>query len=656
MGQEFFDDDISRGALDRDLPERLAKVEDLLSRLMEVVSAEKASRTAASQSAPSPAISSANVSSPASGTPPSSIGEGAIIFRPKSHTSSSNSVASSVDVCRRLHKALLSQRDADILFKTGRMSTYLRLLCNPYDEIFNDQAWLPDSGTAFLPDHDSHPILLARALLQLAVCIQQLDPSFDSSVLDTLEPLTQVMQKYVELAVTRVLSNESWLDSQEALECLMLQAVWLINAGQLRLALLHVRRVVTISQLLGIHRLDAKSLRKLDHRTQVACPVIWGRLLWLERYLSLLLSMPTATASDNPNLRSGVMTAVERMDMAHTSIFARVINRNQMENQHDFNVTLEIDHEIQHLANSFPARWWVAPAFHPAMDAAEMLSCIVRAQTQIIHFNLLNITHLPYILRDASDKRYDYNKMTCMAAAREVLGRYISFRSVVRVVFCCRPVDFCALTAALSLLLAHLDSHQNSIGDAVAGRRLEDRALIERALVALDELNRVNDDELSRQTARLARRLLLAESDAAAGGNLYAASDGVAELGVAGQSQRGFAVQIPSYRAVKVMHEAVEMSPGSRGDAPNAAGAALAGQMHAMSGVPGFISSVATTRPPLGPEEGDRMVQHPEGNHWHSAATGEMYPELFVDANVWPFQGVDAAFLDAVLQDERGFE
>jgi len=137
------------------------------------------------------------------------------------------------------------------------------------------------------------------------------------------------------------------------------------------------------------------------------------------------------------------------------------------------------------------------------------------------------------------------------------------------VVFCCRPVDFCALTAALSLLLAHLDSHQNSIGVIFTQQRIEDRGLVERALVTLDELNKMNNDELSRQTAQVVRKLLHAESDAAAGGNIYTASSSASESDAASHatpSRPSFTVKIPYYRAVSVAREASEPFQGNMND------------------------------------------------------------------------------------------
>lgn len=85
--------------------------------------------------------------------------------------------------------------------------------------------------------------------------------------------------------------------------------------------------------------------------------------------------------------------------------------------------------------------------------------------------------------------------MTCVNASREVLLRFIMFRGNNKNNFCCRTVDFFALMAAITLLLAHLDSHRFSqTSNLLAHQYLSDRAMIEQAQVNMDQISRVNGD------------------------------------------------------------------------------------------------------------------------------------------------------------------
>lgn len=83
-----------------------------------------------------------------------------------------------------------------------------------------------------------------------------------------------------------------------------------------------------------------------------------------------------------------------------------------------------------------------------------------RLFNQLYHYNLLSQLHLPYMLRVAPERRHEYSRMTCVNAAREVLSRFIMFRSFNKNDFCCWTVDFFALIAAIILLLAYLGSRR----------------------------------------------------------------------------------------------------------------------------------------------------------------------------------------------------
>ncbi|OCK73485.1 hypothetical protein K432DRAFT_473492, partial [Lepidopterella palustris CBS 459.81] len=92
------------------------------------------------------------------------------------------------------------------------------------------------------------------------------------------------------------------------------------------------------------------------------------------------------------------------------------------------------------------------------------------------------------------DRHEDYSTITCANASREILNRFIAYRNVNHVALYFQPVDFTALTAVLTLLLAHLDIHLSlSQGDStpvaknfLAHQRLSDRILLEQVLQKLD--------------------------------------------------------------------------------------------------------------------------------------------------------------------------
>lgn len=331
------------------------------------------------------------------------------------------------------------------------------------------------------------------------------------------------MQKYHSLASSMVTCHDELLDSLEGLECLIYEGVYLVNFGNLRRALVSLRRASTLAQFMGMHRKDTPNgLKQHDPGTRVSGDVTWVHIAYLERYVSLLLDMSTSitnTKFASDQKRAGESDA-EWLEKMQVDLCEQIINRNQR-GDYDLAATQLIDETMNRAANSMPANWWKPMEIRPGMTADDVMALVVNAQMQIIHYNLLTVLHLPFLLRKNADHRYDYNKTVCMYASREVLNRYIAFRSVVKVVFCCRPVDFCALTASLVLLLAHLSGQDQNSTMLLTHQRPGDRALIEKTVETLDELNRVNHDELTRETANLVRKLLVLETDSLKTGDSY---------------------------------------------------------------------------------------------------------------------------------------
>src|SRR3569833_2221033 len=69
---------------------------------------------------------------------------------------------------------------------------------------------------------------------------------------------------------------------------------------------------------------------------------------------------------------------------------------------------------------------------------------------------------------------------------------------------------------AMTLLLAHLDAHNHrEAANFLAHQRLGDLAILDQALVRMDVISNFNEDEINENSAKLIRRLLFIEADAA---------------------------------------------------------------------------------------------------------------------------------------------
>jgi hypothetical protein len=202
------DDDSSSKADDSALARRMARVESMLEILMErIPGAQSNSLT------PSSNLKTSNESIPLF----PSLSDG-----PRNQAGPPT--AKLENLRQRLARMLPPQRDVDILLSSSHgwwliqqhMMTHL-----PDSTEIGFYGMFNVSAVS-----QGHPIIIARLLLCLEICIQQLPP--DMEIL-------------------------------EGVECLALQGIYEVNAGNLRKSWLAYRKAVTIVQLLGVHRVGVKT-------------------------------------------------------------------------------------------------------------------------------------------------------------------------------------------------------------------------------------------------------------------------------------------------------------------------------------------------------------------------------------------------------------
>jgi hypothetical protein len=247
---------------------------------------------------------------------------------------------------------------------------------------------------------------------------------------------------------------------------------------------------------------------------------MWFRIVFLDRYLCLLLGVSQGCL--DRSMASDAMlandTPMGRLERIHCVIASRILERNEARpSSHDIALTRTLDVELQRAARSIPSKWWLAPNLEIASTDSQALFWNTRRLfAQVLHYNLLNQLHLPYMLRSLSaERKYEYSRITCVNASREMISRFITLRSFNRIACSCRTVDFLALMAAMTLLLAHLDSQLPEAENLLAHQYHSDRAMIEQVQENMKEVNRLNLDALSAQSADLLRRLLTIEVETA---------------------------------------------------------------------------------------------------------------------------------------------
>lgn len=275
-----------------------------------------------------------------------------------------------------------------------------------------------------------HPVLLARELIQLAVCLQMMQK--DSNLTDLGLPGVapwETADRYFEVASNLVISQDAMVSSQEGLESLLLQAFFMVNKGDLRAGWMTLRRALGIAQIIGLPPPSWNNQPLSLH-------FVWTRLLFSERFLSLMLGLPSSIVEDHyrsslaPHAATTkVATAgdwfaniehlAQDLERLHALIIPRIAARNERLNQlahapyvcadfdaqrhmrvlhDDYRDTRDIDYAFRQAAQSLPTKWWAIPDLMGGrMEWAEQIEETARLMAQAKHYHFLVLLHLPYL-------------------------------------------------------------------------------------------------------------------------------------------------------------------------------------------------------------------------------------------------------------------
>jgi len=139
-------------------------------------------------------------------------------------------------ICQALHALFPSQPDVAAIVKASAGPYFVVSLFHSGRELIGAGADMAAS-IAVIPPASSHPTLLARRLLQLAICMQQLSPTFHiQHKLQAREPLPDIIARISETISHAVTSDDELVGSAEGLQCLVLLGFQQANAGNLRKA------------------------------------------------------------------------------------------------------------------------------------------------------------------------------------------------------------------------------------------------------------------------------------------------------------------------------------------------------------------------------------------------------------------------------------
>lgn len=547
-----------------------------------------------------------------------------------------------------LHQSLPSRQDIQEICKANsRPYVPAHQFSTMSYNMLGEQGFKSPESFLEIPGPDAHPVILSRYMMNFVTFLQNLQPEYLQSTQGLTESPRVIAARLADFATSLVTTNDELLGSIEGLECLIIQSVYLVNIGSLRRSWVSCRRAISIAQLMGLHRANHQAHYKvLDSNTSADPEIMWFRIVDLDRHLCLMLGLPQGSL--DRSMASEVMlqndTSMGRLERIHCVTASRILERNDSgDASNNLLITRTLDMELQRAARSLPSKWWLAPNLgHASDDALAIFLDTRRLYAQVLHYNLINQLHLPYMLRSSPTERtYEYSRTACTNASREVLSRFLILRGYNQMAYSCRHFDFLALMAAMTLLLAHLDSQVSEEENLLAHQYVSDRAMVEQVQESMDKVNRLNSDSLSAQSSVLLRRLLAVdEVDTAEGLQEGPEIVSVLEPGTAAPEQSHGAVvnvHIPYFGIVNIARggarkdnrrpQTTDMLPASR---TTKLGAYMDSGQTAIS-----METFSST-----PKESSEI----------NFRDGGYLPDLAAGGGDWAFQGVDMTFFESVMR------
>jgi hypothetical protein len=488
-------------------------------------------------------------------------------------------------------------------------------------------------------------------MLTIAIALQ--NPSGENTE-GLSEPPGVLMSRFVTAARTWVTTNDEMHGTVDCLVCIILEGVYEMNSGNLRRAWAVFRRAMSVAQLMGLHRSPMPPLKRIDADLDADPEFLWFRIVYLDRHLSLLLGLPQGTSEKSMAAAAAVRNepALGRFERLLTVVASRILERNESPfPASQAPATQAIDNELLQVAGSMPASFWRAPDFHRLTPGSpETLLETQRLAAHVYYHGLLIQLHLPFMLRVGDNAVDEYSKITCVNSSREIMSRFIAHRTFNPSSSCSRPVDFFALLAAMTLLLAHLDAHHHRGPTSIlAHQRLTDRAMLDQALERMDAIKTRNRDVTTAKSAELIRRLLDIEADASAGGGSYNAAR---SAGASGGGDEGFhhgeelRLTIPYLGVIRICRQ----GPISRELPADVSAAQSRPRTSSQLGIAateaqalGLASATQSAAPWSGSE-----MQCPS-SAWDNPTLPSMADGVD-GVDDWVFQGVDTAFFDGLLR------
>jgi len=131
----------------------------------------------------------------------------------------------------------------------------------------------------------------------------------------------------------------------------------------------------------------------------------------------------------------------------------KVIDMTQSPREQSFSTALDLDQEIEDVANSMSADFWNTPAAPLDLSVGGATDWQELILSQICFHQLRVFLHMPFMLKSAENPRFEFSRKTCLDNSREMLRLYHMVRTYTDIKYECKAVDFIGFTACILLII-----------------------------------------------------------------------------------------------------------------------------------------------------------------------------------------------------------
>jgi hypothetical protein len=415
------------------------------------------------------------------------------------------------DVKESLVALLPSQQDATTI--VANTTAWLWGLRSSPGSILRPNEPIPDLDMAAISNGSS--MNLAKALLYLALYMQQLPPDFNIHCLQ-FSDVGATIEGYVSTVNSLVLSKEDMVCSADGLECLHMLGMIYINEGAIRKAWLSFRRALDVAKMKGFRDSYAGSAQQTQSDELAARRRMWLSTIAADCFLSLLLGLESVLGSqpfgaEKDSWDESVEDVDANFDRRFYLIVARLAQKNFLGQQHDYKSAREMDQDLDNLWDSMPSTWQRTPTLRPgrSLESAKDYS---RLMCHLSFFQIRIFVHLPFAFLDHETSNSESSRDKCLEAARIILQWYLGLQQEGKGHPRCKIMDITAFLAAVTILLAEVDHGSHSAAKSSRRRAYSsDTALVEQFIHAMEALGMsCGREHIAEQGARALSAILAA--------------------------------------------------------------------------------------------------------------------------------------------------